>query len=165
MAVDADEWTDWFDRHAPALVLFARQSVPSRADAEDVVQEGFVRFWQSRSRAIDPIAYLFACVKRSALDWQRYRSRQVKREQAAARPEAEPLFTGPVEQDERRTAIAAALRKLPDAQREVIVLKIWGGLSFPQVAETLGISPNTAASRCRYALARLREQLAEESIR
>ncbi len=43
-------------------------------------------------------------------------------------------------------------------------MKIWGGLSFPQIAEALRISSNTAASRYRYALARLREQLAEEHI-
>jgi RNA polymerase sigma-70 factor (ECF subfamily) len=44
-------------------------------------------------------------------------------------------------------------------------MKIWGGLSFPQIAEALRISPNTAASRYRYALVKVREQLAEESIR
>ena len=43
-------------------------------------------------------------------------------------------------------------------------MKIWGGLTFPQIAEAAGISPNTAASRYRYALAALREQLAEETI-
>ena len=50
-------------------------------------------------------------------------------------------------------------------QREVLVMKIWGGLSFPQIAAVLRISANTAASRYRYALAKLREPLAEESIR
>src|SRR5207244_12503887 len=107
MAADADQWADWFGQHGAALVLFARQWVVSRADAEDVVQEAFVRFWRSRQRATDPAAYLYACVKHCALDWQRGRKRQARREVAAARPEAETLFTGPLEQDERRTAIAA----------------------------------------------------------
>ena len=49
-------------------------------------------------------------------------------------------------------------------QAEVLVMKIWGGLSFPQIAAALEISANTAASRYRYALAKLREQLAEEPI-
>jgi RNA polymerase sigma-70 factor (ECF subfamily) len=164
MAGTGDEWAVWLDRHGPALVLFARQWVASRADAEDVVQEAFVRFWRSRQRATDPAAYLYACVKRCALDWQRGRQRQARREQAAARPEAEPLFLGPLDQAERRAAITAALRTLPENQREVLVMKIWGGLSFPQIAEALRISANTAASRYRYALAKLREQLAEESI-
>ena len=164
MAGDSDQWTAWLDRHGAALVLLARQWVPSRADAEDVVQEAFVRFWRSRHRAADPTAYLYACVKHCALDWQRDRKRRSRREEVAARPEAETLFAGPLEQDERRAAIEAALRSLPETQREVLVMKIWGGLSFPQIAEALQISANTAASRYRYALAKLREQLAEESI-
>ena len=42
------------------------------------------------------------------------------------------------------------------------MLKIWGGLTFPQIAAALGVPPDTAASRYRYAIAKLREQLAEE---
>jgi RNA polymerase sigma-70 factor (ECF subfamily) len=60
--------------------------------------------------------------------------------------------------------VAAALDTLPEAQREVLVMKLWGGLTFPQIAVALGIPADTAASRFRYALARLRERLAEESI-
>ena len=164
MAGAGDDWAVWLDHHGPTLVLLARQWLASRADAEDVVQEAFVRFWRSRQRAVDPAAYLYACVKHCALEWQRSRSRQSRREGAAARPEAESWFAGPLEQDERRAAIAAALRTLPENQREVLVMKIWGGLSFPQIAEALQVPANTAASRYRYALAKLREQLAEESI-
>jgi len=159
-----DDWASWLDRHGPALVLLARAWVPTRADAEDVVQEAFVRFWRSRHRAADPTAYLFGCVKRSALDWVRARGRQVRREAAAAKPEGEPLFDGPLEQAERRAAVAAALDTLPEAQREVLVMKVWGGLTFPQIAAALGVPADTAASRFRYALAKLREKLAEESI-
>jgi RNA polymerase sigma-70 factor (ECF subfamily) len=164
MAGAGDDWAVWLERHGAGLVLLARQWVPSRADAEDVVQEAFVRFWHSRDRATDPAAYLYACVKHCALDWQRSRRRQSRREIAAARPEAESLFTGPLEQEERRAVLTAALAELPEKQREVLVMKIWGGLSFPQIASALRISANTAASRYRYALARLREQLAEEPI-
>ena len=164
MAGPSDEWATWLDRHGPALVLLARQWAASRADAEDVVQEAFVRFWRSRHRAADPAAYLYACVKRSALDWQRGRTRRTRREEAVARPEGEPLFSGPAEQAERRAAIAAALGTLPADQREVLVMKVWGGLSFPQIGDAIGVPANTAASRYRYALAKLREQLAEESV-
>jgi RNA polymerase sigma-70 factor (ECF subfamily) len=160
----SDEWTVWLDHHGAALVLLAQQWLASRADAEDVVQEAFVRFWRSRQQAANPAAYLYACVKHCALDWQRSRRRQSRRDEAAARPEAESWFAGPLEQEERRAAITAALRTLPENQREVLVMKIWGGLSFPQIAEVLRVSANTAASRYRYALAKLREQLAEESI-
>jgi len=165
MAGSSDQWSVWLDEHGAALVLFARQWICSRADAEDIVQEAFVRFWRSRQRASDPAAYLFACVKHCILDWQRRRDRQSRREREAARPEAETFFTGPLELEERRAAIDTALRTLPEDQREVLVMKTWGCLSFPQIAEALQISANTAASRYRYALANLREQLAEESIR
>jgi RNA polymerase sigma-70 factor (ECF subfamily) len=164
MAGESDEWTVWLDRHGAALVLFARQWVSSRADAEDVVQEAFIRFWRSRERVAEPTAYLYACVKNCALHWQRGRNRQCRREQVAARPEAETWFAASLEHEERRAAIDAALRNVPENQREVLVMKIWGDLSFVQIALALRIPANTAASRYRYALAKLREQLAEESI-
>jgi RNA polymerase sigma-70 factor (ECF subfamily) len=165
MSGNGDSWSTWLDRHGAALVLFARQWAPNRADAEDIVQEAFIRFWRSRERVTEPISYLYASVKHCALDWHRGRNRQMKRETLVARPEAEALFAGPAEQEERRAAIEAKLSELPEAQREVLVLMIWGGLSFQQIAKTLQISANTAASRYRYALAKLREQLQEESVR
>jgi RNA polymerase sigma-70 factor (ECF subfamily) len=158
-----DDWTAWLEAHGPALVLFARQWVSGRADAEDVVQEAFLRFWRSRQRAVDPTAYLFTCIRRCALERLRGEGRRSRREEAAARRErADPaLLVGPVEQDERRLAVEVALAQLPAEQREVVVLKIWGELTFPQIATALDIPVNTAASRYRYALARLRARLSE----
>src|SRR3954454_20299392 len=127
MANGGDDWQTWLDRHGAALVLLARQIVSSRADAEDVVQDAFIRFWRSRSAVADPVAYLFACVKHCALDWQRGRRRQARREEQAARPEPEPLLAGPTESGDRQAAIEEALRELPPEQSEVLVLKIWGG--------------------------------------
>lgn len=164
MAGGPDEWEAWLDRHGATLVLLARQRVASRADAEDVVQEAFIRFWRSRHRANDPTAYLYTCVQHCALNWQRSRERRSRREEVAARPEAEGSLTGPLGLEERREAIEAILHSLPETQREVLVMKVWGGLSFPQIAEAVQISANTAASRYRYALAKLRERLAEEPI-
>jgi RNA polymerase sigma-70 factor (ECF subfamily) len=164
MATGSEQVNTWLDQYGAALVLMARQWVAARSDAEDVVQEAFIRFWRSRSRVADPVPFLFACVRNCALDWQRERSRQSRREVAAARPEEEPLFADSMEQEERRGAIDAALRRLPENQREVLVMKIWGGLTFPKIAEALHVSANTAASRYRYALDKLRQQLAEETI-
>jgi RNA polymerase sigma-70 factor (ECF subfamily) len=159
-----DRLEQWLDQHAAALVLFARGWVSSHADAEDVVQEAFVRFWRSRDRVSDPAAYLYACVKRCALEWIRAGARRSRREEATARAEAEPLFQDALEQQERRMAIEEALASLPEKQREVLVMRIWGDLSFPQIAEALGVPTETASSRYRYALAKLHEAFAEEPI-
>jgi DNA-directed RNA polymerase specialized sigma24 family protein len=64
--------------------LFARQWTTSRADAEDAVQIGFLKFWQKRSRVCDQIPYLYACVRTAALDQGRGLRRQLARESAAA---------------------------------------------------------------------------------
>jgi RNA polymerase sigma-70 factor (ECF subfamily) len=133
------------------------------------VQEAFLRFWRARDRAEDRVAYLYACVKRAALDWQRGGRRRVRREEAVASARGrdandEPMLAAPLEREERRAAVEAALAGLPETQREVLVLKIWGGLSFPQIGAALEIPADTAASRYRYALAKLRGQLAEELI-
>ena len=163
----SNEWKAWLREHGPALLLAARQWVVSQADAEDVVQEAFLRFWRARERATDPLAYLYACARRCALESHRGEKRRTRREGAAARPEAldnaDALFA-PIEHDERRARIETVLRLLPEPQREVLVMKVWGGLTFPQIGAAVGVSPDTAASRYRYALARLREQLAEEPV-
>ncbi len=165
MAGGSPEWAEWFDRHGAALIMLARQWLSSRADAEDAVQEAFIRFWRRRDRVAEPASYLYACVKHCALDRLRDRERESRRESRAARTESEPLFDGPLEGEERRAAIDAALRKLPERQREVLVMKIWGGLSFLEISEALKLSANTVASRYRYAMAKLREHVSEESIR
>jgi RNA polymerase sigma-70 factor (ECF subfamily) len=165
MTFATDDWAAWLDEHGAALVLFARQWAPAAGDAEDVVQDAFVRFWKARDRAEDPASYLFACVRRAALDWLRARRRRSIREERAARPErTEGLFVSAPEKAERQAIIETALTRLPEEQRTVLVLKIWGGLTFPQIGEALDIPANTAASRYRYALARLRELLAEANV-
>jgi RNA polymerase sigma-70 factor (ECF subfamily) len=163
-------WEDWFIAIGPALVLFARGWVSSHADAEDVVQEAFVRFWNTgRQRAEDPRAYLFACVKRAALDLRRRRVRRQRREtnsragQSSSRV-SDTLFDSELERDEWRASVEAALTRLPGLQREVLVMKVWGELTNAQIATVLGVSPNTVASRYRYALDSLRRHIADENM-
>ena len=69
-------------------------------------------------------------------------------------------FEVPIEGDERRAAIEEAMKRLPEEQREVLVLKIWGELTFEAIGRELTVSANTVASRYRYALAALRRELA-----
>ncbi len=154
-----DAWRQWLSRHQAALLLLARQYVPTASEAQDAVQDGFLRFWTARHRAADQAAYLFACVRSAALDLRRSRLARHKREAAVA---GEPALTGPPELDDRRLLIEAALAQLPEDQREVIVMKIWSNLTFAQIAAALAISPNTAASRYRYAMLRLQTLLSPE---
>jgi RNA polymerase sigma-70 factor (ECF subfamily) len=104
-------------------------------------------------------------VRTCAIDYSRATGRRVRRERASANPEVGALLSCPVERDERRALIEAALVRLPAEQREVVVMKIWGGLTFPQIAAALNVPNDTAASRYRYAIAKLRQQLAEEPSR
>jgi RNA polymerase sigma-70 factor, ECF subfamily len=163
MAQEQEDWAAWMEQHGSSLVLLAHQYVSCRADAEDVVHEAFVSFWRSRHQAQDRTAYLFTCVKHAAENWLRSRKRRTHRESANARPEVETWFTGDLEKNERQKELLNVMARLPSDQREVLVMKMWGGLSFPQIALALELSPNTVASRYRYALDKLRAQLTMET--
>lgn len=161
-ASDDDSWKTWFELYGPKLLLCARQWTRSLADAEDVVQEAFVRFWRhQRKLPGNPMALLVTSVRRAALDLARRESRRAAREDRAdgGLENREPVFALPIEADDRREAVETALRRVPGEQREVLVLKIWGELTFEEIAAQLDIPPNTAASRYRYALAALRREL------
>jgi RNA polymerase sigma-70 factor (ECF subfamily) len=160
---EPDRWRQWLDRHGPALVLFARQWSATRADAEDAVQSGFLRFWRTRETAREPLPYLYACVRTAAMDLGRSeRRRNVRDRHASEANEEDSAFQFPVERREREAAIEAALNQLPGDQREVVVMKIWGGLTFAEIGAALGVPLSTAASRYRYALTRLAQELSEE---
>ena len=157
-----DTWKDWFQLYGPKLLLCARQWTRSLADAEDVVQDAFVRFWRhQRALPGDPMALLVTSVRRAAFDRARRENRRAAREERAAEGGDfdTPVFETSLDGDDRREAIESALRRLPEEQREVLVLKIWSERTFEQIATQLDIPPNTAASRYRYALAALRKEL------
>jgi RNA polymerase sigma factor (sigma-70 family) len=155
---DAADWREWLERQGAALVLFARQWSAGVADAEDAVQAGFLKFWKNRAHTRDEVSYLYACVRSAAMDLGRGDRRRSLREQQAVRRD-EPAFDIPLERAEREMQIAAALDQLPADQREVVVMRIWGGLTFAQIGTAVGVSKNTAASRYRLALSRLEAEL------
>jgi RNA polymerase sigma-70 factor (ECF subfamily) len=153
-----ESWKTCFAELAPGLLLFARQWVRSTADAEDIVQEAFVRFWR-QNRDIGNRGLLYATVRSVALDAIRRDSRRARREAEAysdADQSVEPQFEV---DDEAQRSLALALNRLPHEQRQVLVMKIWNDLTFAEIGEGLGISQNTAASRYRYALAALKKDL------
>ena len=166
MSFPTENWEAIVDRHGGPLIMLARQWTNCHGDAEDVVHEAFVRCWQRRESVREPIAYLYAAVREVARKWRRSETRRMKREQsvAAASVLLEPPDNPAVaaERNERREAIEAALTALPTEQREVLVMKIWGELTFAAIGEAVGVSPNTAAGRYRYALKGLSDRLKEQ---
>ena len=153
-----EDWKACFAQSAPGLVLFARQFVRSSADAEDIVQDAFVRFWRTQ-RSIQNRALLFATVRSIALDLLRRDSRRARRE-ADAMAEGEQSVAPQFDTThEAQHALAGAIDQLPAEQREVLVMKIWNELTFADIGTVLGISQNTAASRYRYALGALKKNL------
>src|SRR3954449_7719919 len=84
-ARDHDSWKNWFQLYGPKLLLCARQWTRSAADAEDVVQEAFVRFWRhQRGLPGEPMALLVTSVRRAAFDLARRDGRRSAREEFAA---------------------------------------------------------------------------------
>ena len=153
-----EDWRICFSQLAPGLLLFARQWVRSAADAEDIVQDAFVKFWR-RNHNVQNRALLYATVRSTALDRIRRDSRRARREREAIadlEQAVEPEFWT---EDESQRALAMAMERLPNEQREVLVMKIWNELSFAEIGQALGISQNTAASRYRYALRALKKDL------
>ncbi len=166
----ATPWRQLLAKEGGRLLLFARQQTRSEADAQDVLQEAFLRIWKSKpdSAAVHP-GEVYTAIRRTAVDLGRQIDRRGLREaKTVAMDQAEGVhlswFDRKTEQDERRAALESAIRKLPGDQQEVLILKIWGNLTFDDIGKALGLSANTAASRYRYSLTTLRRILNPKQI-
>ena len=152
-----------YDDHAQALFAFLLNLTRDEPDTRDVLQEIFVKLARRPDllRGVrDERAFLIRLAHNAAIDLMRRRgTRDKTREQFTN--EASSPFAPATDPDEQafRDAFAAALAELPDEQRAVVHLKLWEGLTFEQIATALDIPPNTAASRYRYGLDKLRERL------
>jgi RNA polymerase sigma-70 factor (ECF subfamily) len=164
MAAPAFSWKQCFDQVAPNLLLYARQIAPTPADAEDVVQMAFVRWWRRFPEGDSRhVPLLYAAVRTIALDMRRSNARRTIREAKSdlvVRDAEVPVFDPPAGREETAALVEQALATLPEEQREVITLRLWGGLTFAEIAETTRASINTVAGRYRYGLAALQKQLA-----
>ncbi len=151
-----------YDDCAASLYRYLLTLLGHVGDAEDAVQEAFLGLMRRGGlRGIrDPRAYLFQAARRQALQVLRRRRRRDK-ESAAAEVTWIDTDAGLSGSHELALDIDRAMRQLSLEQREMIALKLSEGLSFREIAEVMGIPLNTAASRYRRALARLRELLEE----
>src|SRR4051812_19063579 len=142
------------DVHGGPLVLAARSWC---ACAEDVVQEAFVKLAAQGPAPVDPVAWLYRVVRNGAIAAGRGERRRLNHESKAAvldRFEEAPGARLDA------TAAAEALAGLPAEEREIIVMHLWGGRSFAEIAELTASSAATAHRRYAAGLARLREKLA-----
>ena len=153
---DITEIEHLYRQHGPALLLFATAITGDRSRAQDALHQVFLKLLEHShlQRAADVKAYLFACVRNSALNDVRAGRRNVP-----LADEGLAWFDSPGRDFAEEEGLRRALMELPDDQRQVMILHIWGDLTFAQIAVLLDISGNTAASRYRYALARLRESM------
>lgn len=152
-----------FEEHGPWLLQVARSVTRRATDAEDVVQEAFLKAYRSRGRfrgEVDPRGWLKRIVVNAAIDVLRRRR---------AGPDEGPMADGVatdrpgpqavVSEAERAEAVRAAVDELPAHQREVLLLREFGGLTYREIAEQLGLPRGTVESRVIRARERLREVL------
>jgi RNA polymerase sigma-70 factor (ECF subfamily) len=152
-----------YDEHAQVLFAFLLNLTRSEEDTRDTLQEVFIKIARNPcalSAAREPRAFLIRLAHNTAVDLMRRRGTFDKhREQFRAEVDSE--FAPSADPDEAafRLELSKALGQLPVEQRAVVHLKLWEGLTFEQIAEALGVSANTAASRYRYGLDKLRALL------
>jgi RNA polymerase sigma-70 factor (ECF subfamily) len=144
-----------YDQHGPALLAYACSFVADGAAAEDIVHGVFTKLLNGRPAArIDiPVAYLYRAVRNEALNARRNGARHTQLE------ETKPCFVHRNGDREAALALQEALHDLPEEQRAVVIMRIWAGMTLDEVAATTEVSVNTASSRYRYAVEKLRERL------
>lgn len=155
-----DAFAALYDRYGARLYRTAFVVLGNRHDAEDAVQSLFLslaRRRESLGRVINLWTYLLTSLRHEA--GRIAEKRRQRREQDLQNPEEFAADSGGQGSDE---SLERALTRLPCEQSQVIRLKYEAELTFAEIAELLAISLNTAASRYRYGMAKLREELREE---
>jgi len=153
---------DWiWDAYASRLLAFATALLCSHHDAEETLQNVFVKIARNRNRlatARSLKAYLFTMTRNEAYTLIRQRGRReipIDPNEFGLIPAVAANPPAPEEAE----AAARHLTTLPEKQREVIVLKIFQGMTFDEISLSIGISINTAASRYRYGIEKLKRRM------
>jgi RNA polymerase sigma factor (sigma-70 family) len=153
--INAAQLAELFEAHAAGLVLYLRQWL-DRPAAEDVVQEVFVRLLAQPRRPENVRAWLFRVARNQAINHARSGRRRSRRERAAARADLfEPGAADSIDLSEAQSA----LEGLPPSQREIVVLRIWGGMSFSEIGQLTGTAVSTLFDQYGTALAAMRRKI------
>ena len=129
--MDAHLCEDLWKQYADRLLLYAASILNDRSAAEDALQAVFTRLLAGAAPTESDSAYLFRAIRNESLNILRSRRRPARHRESLFEEEEEKIL---------RDQVETALGKLPRDQREAVVLKIWGDLSFPEGAEVLGVS-------------------------
>ncbi|WP_226895492.1 RNA polymerase sigma factor [Luteolibacter marinus] len=143
------------DEHAVAMFRHGMALLRNEASVRDVMQDVFLKL--AAGRFPDPDnerAYVLRMVHHAAID--RMRRNKVRQDHASAAPEEIFVKSADPDREAFRQRLEEALGQLPPEQREVVVLKLWEERTFDEISRICGIPLNTAASRYRYALDKLR---------
>ena len=151
-----------YDRYGRSLYRFALSILGSPEDAEDAIQEVFIRIardYRRLTRVENVKAYLFTATRNAAYSVLRTRQRGEQLEQAVI---SEPIVMPRMEDVSVRSMILrTSLAELPVEQREVVMLKVYGELTFQEIADLVGDAINTIYSRYRYAVEKMKRALGE----
>ena len=165
-AGDVESFVLLHRRYSRALYLYARTLEQDSSRSEDLVQEAFVRLMRYDPDRLedDARAFLYAVVRNLIRDEARKSSFRRRTDPliVALDPERSPVESSRLVQ--LAETVSGALEKLPEEQREAVVLKIYSGMTFAQIAALTGVSFGTVASRYRYAIEKLGEILADEQV-
>jgi RNA polymerase sigma-70 factor (ECF subfamily) len=152
-----------YDEHAQPLFAFLLNFTRDEQDTRDLLQEIFVKLAHEPKLLAgvrEERAFLIRLAHNAAIDLMRRRGTRDRAKENFAAEIISP-FASTNDPDEKvfREELSIALGELPEEQRAVVHLKLWGELTFEEIAAALEISPNTAASRYRYGLDKLRGRL------
>ncbi|MBQ8480403.1 MAG: sigma-70 family RNA polymerase sigma factor [Akkermansia sp.] len=161
------DWGAWLDANGARLLLYARQQTPTCADAEDVLQDALLQLVRTvecgefHGGQEQWLAYTLTAIRHLAADEAR---RRVTRRNYEASTLPEPMEDNPwlrsrLDDELHRRHVESVLRTMPADYVEVLILKIWEGLTFQQIARVTGENMNTVNSRYRRALCDFRERL------
>src|SRR5262245_62061256 len=139
------EVEELYESYGQGLLSYACGLLNNVSGAEDILHQVFLALLKdSIAMPGNPRAYLFRAMKNALLNARRAQGREVELE-----PIAEWL-AAPPGTDHRAVDIHAALLKIPLEQREVVLMKVWGEMTFAEIAEVCGLPSNTVSSRYRY---------------
>jgi|694.fasta_scaffold87372_1 RNA polymerase sigma-70 factor (ECF subfamily) len=151
-----------YDSYSEGLYRYLMTFTKSESDAKDLLQELFVKLaiQNGETEIRNEKAFIYQVGHRLALDWLRRRSTRRKAEDTLSIERAEDTqFMPDPDQAIIRKQFSAAMDALPPEQRSIAHLKLFDEMTFEEIAHSQGIPLNTAASRYRYALEKLRTLL------